>query len=506
MGAGSTRQTGRSRPSDTADRRRCIDRPRRSTASVGWLASEPVTADHLDERRAYVSTNSAGDTRDVGTSLLRGGRLLGWRVVQYLSGFLGGLVIARTLGPAGRAEYALPLNLATIGWVVLHCSIEAACARMLARREAALEDLARLSSAATAVLGALAFCVVAGVGLTSRHALLGDASGASVLLAAASIPAAIGGQLYAALVLRAGHVSAYGAIQGVLGVIQLLLLATTAGLAHLTPEATLAINLGVTSTITVALAVVLAGEVGYINLAPRTSWQLLGRALRAGLAVHVASISLFLNLRLDLLLVGAILSVREAGVYSLSATLADVVLVATSTLGLAALKDQTDADEGEATRFTLEFVRQSTAVAILFVALVCAVSYPLVLFAYGAAWTGAVLPFAVLCIGAVGLAVEGPVRTLLLRMSRPSAISAAALTAAAVNLGLNLALLPWLGILGAAAASAVSYWIAAFLMLLLLHQRTGLSVRSAFGRPRRGDLVDVIIGRLIYPGRAMRGS
>lgn len=453
-----------------------------------------------------MSTPALEDPRDVVLSLRRGSRLLGWRGLQYGCGFLGSLVIARALGPSGRAGYALPLNLATIGWVVLHCSIEAAYARMLARREATLEELARLSSMATILLGSLAFAAVTVAGLSTRGSLLGNATAASVLLAAASVPVAIAGQLYAALILRAGRVNAYGAIQGGLGVMQLALLGATVLLARLTPEATLGINLAITAAVTAGLMAVLGREVGAANLRPRTTRALLGRALRAGLAVHPASVSLFLNLRLDLLLVGAMLSIRDAGVYSLSTTLADVVVVATSTLGLAALKDQTDAGEEEATVYTLEFVRQSTAMSVLFVAAVCAVSYPLVRLAYGSSWTGAVLPLAVLSIGAVGLAVEGPVRTLLLRMSRPAWISAAAFAAALINLLLNLLLLPMIGILGAAAASAVSYWTAAALMLLLLHRRTGVPVRTAFGWPRRGDLVADTIGRLAPSRRAARGG
>lgn len=426
-------------------------------------------------------------TSAAGAALSRGSHLLLMRGVQYALVFVGGLVIARALGPDGRGEYALALNFATLVWIASHLSVEAAAARLLGRREADWVDVARGCMAAALVLGTLGAVAAAGIGLAARSSILGGASAPSVLLAAATIPFTIPGQFAAALVFRRGRTVSYGLLQIVVAGVQLTLLVAIEGGAGLTPEWTLAINLFAIAGGTVGLLVLLARELGVAALVPE--FGLVLRMIRLGASLHIASITLFLNLRLDLLLVGVMLTTRDAGLYSLSLTLAELVLVATATLGLAALEAQTQLDQASATDFTLDFARQSLAVATCFAVVAALASYPLVVFAYGSEWRSAVAPFAVLTVGAVGLAVESPVRGMLLRVASPWSISAAAAAAAIVNLLLNLLLLPILGIIGAAVASSLSYWLAALLMLLLLRRTTGAAIGRALMWPRQGDLI-----------------
>src|SRR5947209_109114 len=92
---------------------------------------------------------------DIGDSLVRGSRLLALRVCQYVVLFVVGLVVARALGPSGRAQYALPLALATSVWVVVNLSLDGSTGALLARREGSLRDIARFLSAATLILGVL---------------------------------------------------------------------------------------------------------------------------------------------------------------------------------------------------------------------------------------------------------------------------------------------------------------------------------------------------------------
>ena len=52
------------------------------------------------------------------SSMGSGGRLLGFRAVQFVFLFLLSLIATRALGTEGRGQYALALNLATMVWVV----------------------------------------------------------------------------------------------------------------------------------------------------------------------------------------------------------------------------------------------------------------------------------------------------------------------------------------------------------------------------------------------------
>lgn len=125
---------------------------------------------------------------------------------------------------------------------------------------------------------------------------------------------------------------------------------------------------------------------------------------------------------------------------------------------------------------------------------------------YGDSWRGSVLPFVILLVALLAMVIESPVRNLLLGVGRPWSISAAGFAAMLVNVALNLALLPVLGLAGAALASTVSYWLAAGLMLWLLARRTDEPVLASLLRPQRDDLVVKLERRGIAWLSARRGG
>jgi Na+-driven multidrug efflux pump len=65
-------------------------------------------------------------------------------------------------------------------------------------------------------------------------------------------------------------------------------------------------------------------------------------------------------------------------------------------------------------------------------------------------------------------------------VARPAAIGLTSALALAFNLSFNLLLIPRFGITGAAVVSAVSYWIAALLIVLLTSRVMGRTARSIF--------------------------
>jgi stage V sporulation protein B len=450
-----------------------------------------------------VSTRRSSNTRDlsseafpradvpseprVESALKRSGHLLVLRCAQYGLAFLGGVIVTRQLGPSGRAQYALPLTLAGVAWVIVHLSIEGSVQRLLARREATLREVTGLLSATTIVMSALAVPLTIGLGLALRHDLLADAPAACIVIAAATIPFSLAGQMAAALLFQLGKLRAYGFIVAASGGLQLTLAATIALLSHISPRTALLIALAVIAATAFALCTALAAELGAGALVPRTSWPLARSALRIGLRLHASSIALFLNLQIDLLLVSAFTNAHDTGIYSLAATLAAMVFVATSTVALAALQTQTDASADVASEYTAELTRQTLALSTILAIVASVGSYPFILVAYGSDWLPSVVPFVVLTAAAVGLGVEAPVRNLLIRVGRPSAISKAAIAALAVNVALNCALIPLVGIVGAALASVASYWCAALLMARLVQRETGIKVREIVAWPKKNE-------------------
>ncbi|HET7590139.1 MAG TPA: lipopolysaccharide biosynthesis protein [Solirubrobacterales bacterium] len=423
------------------------------------------------------------------SSFRGGGRLLGFRAVQFLFLFGLNLVATRALGPSGRGQYALALNLATVVWVISHFSAEQSIARMLARREASAEELSRLGSFLTLTLGLLGTALALALGLALRDQLLGGAAPATVVLAAATIPFTLAGQLATALLLRLGCLRPYGWIIAAGAVLQLALVVAIETGTGLSPQSAMAAALATIALTAIALAAALARRLGSRALLPQARGDLLRSSFQIGIQLQPSSIALWLNLKIDLLLVGLLTSAHQAGLYSLSANLADIVFVSVSTIGLAALERQTAAGTREAIFFTSRFIGQNLLLAAVLALAGAAVSYPFVVLVYGSAWQGSVLPFALLMPAVVALAVEDPARNMLMRIAPPLSISAASSVAVVLNIALNLALIPAIGIAGASIASVLSYWAAGVLMLVLLSHYGNVPMKRAVLPPQPRHLL-----------------
>ncbi|MGA8745499.1 MAG: lipopolysaccharide biosynthesis protein [Solirubrobacterales bacterium] len=430
----------------------------------------------------------------VSSTISGGGRLLGFRAIQFTFLFLLSLVATRALGPTGRGQYALALNLATVIWVISHLSVEQSISRMMARKEASLVELCHLASAFSLSLGLVGMMITLAIGLPAREALLGGASPATVALAAATIPFTLIGQMATALLLRiGGRLRTYGWILAIGSMIQFgLVLGLEVGVG-LSPELAMLAALLTIALVAIALAVALARTVGARALIPITRLSLVRTALHTGLRLQPASIALWLNLKIDLLLVGLLASAHEAGLYSLSANLADIVFTTVSTVALAALEAQTRADAKAAIAYTVDFISQNLGIALAVAVAAAAVSYPFVVIVYGSAWRGSVVPFALLMPAVIALAVEEPARGLLVRIAPPIAISAASAAGLALNLGLNFVLIPWVGIAGASISSVASYWLAGVLMLYLLSRYGEVPMKHALRLPRREDALPSLL-------------
>jgi O-antigen/teichoic acid export membrane protein len=380
-------------------------------------------------------------------------------------------------------------------WVVSHLSVEQSIARMMARKEASVVELCHLSSLFTLTLGLLGMAIMLAIGLPARGAMLGDASAATVVLAAATIPFTLVGQMATALLLRIGGLRAYGWIIAAGALVQFALIVGFELGIGLTPELAMLGALATIALVGLALTAVLARRIGLGALTPSTEWRLVRSALHVGIRLQPASVALWLNLKVDLLLVGLLATTHQAGLYSLSANLADIVFVGVSTIGLAALETQARADAKAAVSYTVDFISQNLGVAIALGLVAAAVSFPFIVIVYGSAWRDSVLPFALLMPAVVALAVEGPARDLLVRIAPPLAISLASAAGLTLNVGLNFLLIPKVGIVGASIASVLSYWLAGGLMLYLLSRYGDVPMRRALRLPRREDALPRLLRR-----------
>lgn len=421
--------------------------------------------------------------------LAKGSRLFGLRLGQYGLLFLANILASRALGAVGRAQYALPINLATLVWVIVNLSLDGSTGAMLARREATLAALSRFLAAAVLLLGGFGAAITIALGLPISDSLLAHAPPAAVVLAAAIVPLTLAIQVTVGLLVRLGALRAYGWSTIAGACLQLTLIAVLVLAGAISPTSAIACTVAGLLAISLLLGLAVARRVGLRSLVPSFERATARRALVEGLAVHPAGVGLQLNLRVDLLIVSALLPARQAGLYSLSTSLASVLYLALWTLSASSAQIQTEAALEDANRYTIDFVRNSWMFALAAAVGLAAAAWPLIRLVFGAQWTASVLPLIVLTWAAVALSIEAPVRIMLMRMRRARWISTASCAGMLLNVGLNFALIPPLGLVGAALASLGSYSLYAIAMLWLFGRASGLAIGPAL-RPRK-DLLSL---------------
>jgi O-antigen/teichoic acid export membrane protein len=417
------------------------------------------------------------------------------RFAQYGVVFVSTVIVARILEPAGRAEYAVPLALAGVIASVVHLSLDGAAGRILGRREATAAEVSRGLAFMTLVLSAVGLLACVALGLLGRD-LFGEASTATILLAAATIPFVLVVQMVGYMLIVEGRLRAFAVAGLSASVLQLLAVIALWAADALTPASAVGAALAFYAANAVALAVVHGRGKGAHVLAPRLAPGLGRNLLSSGLAFHAGSVALQAGVRMDLLLVGVLTDERETGWYSLAVTLSESTFLVLRMLAMTAIKRQTWDEQSVSVEYTYSFTRQTLSLAVGLAVLSSLLAYPFVTFVYGDEWAGAVVPLILLIVATTATTVEGPARAMLGRIGSPSRISALAVGGLVLNLALTALLVPAIGIAGAGVASLIAFWLYAVAIASMLARMTGRPLRDMFALPRRDDEVSVLARRL----------
>ena len=175
----------------------------------------------------------------------------------------------------------------------------------------------------------------------------------------------------------------------------------------------------------------------------------------------------YLNYRVDALIVNALLGNREVGLYSAAVAVAELVQQAPTAVTLVLQPELGTLDDRARVRASLMALGASLYVVgagCVFLAVILPWALPLY---YGAAFASAVPAAFWLLPGMAGLTVLRVVSVAAAAQDRPEYRMYASLVGLAGTLVLDFLLIPRFGIVGAAWASSITYWAAAFCMLAL---------------------------------------
>jgi O-antigen/teichoic acid export membrane protein len=422
------------------------------------------------------------------------------KVLLYGTAFAASALISRALGPEGRGVYYLPVVTAATVAVVATLGLEQSNVYMYGQRAISLDRLWSQSGLVALLLGTMGAIVLVLLPLGFPR-MFGISPFLLWCLVAAGLPLTLHAQFAAGLLTLRGDVTWQFRVGLASGVIQTIALIGLFLTARLEPHTVLAVTL-VTTALTWLLTVTrIRAAGGWIG------WEaaLLRESLKQSLVLHAATVLLFLHLRADMFMLSHMLGPRQLGIYSLSVTLAETVLLATDSVAVSVLPRAMENTIRDASRMALRAARVNLLLSLCLALGWAAVGLPVIVLAFGGEFEESYLPLLGLLPGMSFLGMQrvcgGPV----LRTGRPARLVWFTAASLACNVLLNLALIPAWGPAGAAVASTCSYALGAAFMLRWTAALGDLPFPAAIV-PARQDIADVWGGlaRLIGQRPAVR--
>lgn len=178
---------------------------------------------------------------------------------------------------------------------------------------------------------------------------------------------------------------------------------------------------------------------------------------------HAGHVAFILLLNVDVLLLDAMDSAAAVGLYTVAVTLMGLARIPAEAITQVVLPQQAVSGADEAGQVTARTLRVTFLVSAVLIGMVAAAAPWAVPLVYGQAFAASVVPLLVLAPGAVALTLMRPAEQYLVRLGRPMTMTAICWGSLAVNLLLNLVMIPRWGAAGAALASTVAYTLMAVL-------------------------------------------
>ncbi len=406
-------------------------------------------------------------------------------VTGMVFAIVSGAVAARGLGPTGKGLFSSLTLLATLVFAICSLGLGDAAVVMVGQNRATIQQAVSVTIGTAFVLSALGAALLWGAALLAFSDNWSDIR-SGVVIACAGLPLTLLLYEVGYLLFVRERVAAHSAVVAVTSVTTSLALVLFVGIIPLSIAGAVMAN-GVGSLVGLVLAGWLLRRTG-VSFRPRLDLAYLIPAARYGISVALSSVVTVTLLRADMLLVYALAGPGPAGHYSISLTLAALVGLLPMAIATATFPRLARVDEATAKDLTAQACRYGAAAALtvacaLFIAVPFAV--PLV---FGPDFRPAVVPTLVLLPGGVFWSMQWILSRSAAARGWPGLLLWSFLLALVVMFGMDLFLIPRLGVLGAALSAVAGPAAGLGVCLVWYHRAPVWSMKLGDLVPRIADL------------------
>jgi O-antigen/teichoic acid export membrane protein len=375
------------------------------------------------------------------------------RIFMIGIGLVTSVIVTRSLGPEGRGLYAVASAIGAIGVQFGNLGLHASNTYTVAKDRSLLSTLVGNSLMAGFVFGGLGSAIAWLVFfLVPKIAPL---SGLLLILGLSWIPFGLAYMLLQNILLGIQDVRSYNKIELVSNVLGIILLVPLILFKLVTAETVFSVGLVL---LLVNIVWVFRRLQPQIKGSLKPSLDLFRGSIGYGMKAYLAAFCAFLVLRIDMLMVKYMLGAEQTGFYAIAVTMADMVYMLPVVIGtilfpkLSAMK--TDLRKWNYARKVALWVCL-LMMAVTAFSVLCA--RPAIGLLYGRSFLPAVPAFVWLMPGIVMISVNIIYMNYFASIGMPAITVYSPCAAAAVNIALNMKLIPMLGIVGASISSTLAY-------------------------------------------------
>ncbi|HXQ23362.1 MAG TPA: flippase [Candidatus Acidoferrales bacterium] len=399
--------------------------------------------------------------------------VFGSRAVWTLLGAISGVILARKLGPHDRGILALVLLLPSTVITVSKLGISQANVYFINRKQVSMEQVASNSTTLALVLGLFSMAVVWLFQGRLFSTVMREVEPWALALALVRVPLLLFDDYIYGVLQAAGAFRLYNVRLLIGEALRLVLVVLALMVFHMGLFAAVLIH-----TVVTAVNIVWLGISTYrrIPFSLRVDRALLGHQLDFGLRSYIQTLAMHLLLRIDVYMVSYYLGPIETAFYSLALRFTEMMLEIPSAVGLVLYPKLATLPEDEVHRLTAQACRRTlllTGMCAVFLAVLG--PYVITLW-YGKAYAAAGKPLAWAAVGALALSVFTILTRDFTSQNRQMVNIAAGVPALLLNVGLNIFMIPAMGIVGAAIATAIAYSAACVVLIFFYIPASGLSL------------------------------
>jgi len=202
---------------------------------------------------------------------------------------------------------------------------------------------------------------------------------------------------------------------------------------------------------------------------PRWNSLVMKTTLKFGLRSYVGNVLQFFNYRLDVFLVNFFLGSASVGIYTVAVAMAEMLWYLPNAVGFVIFPKAANTSAEAMNRFTPRVFRITLMLTAAGAVVLALIGKPFIEIVYSPAFASAYGPMLALLPGVVLLGGGKVLTNEIAGRGYPQYNSIASGVSLVLTIGLDLLLIPTLGVLGAAIASSVAY-VAIFILALLFYR------------------------------------